>query len=149
MSDLTKVQDILKGSKRINEMKEEIKSFVSIIGGFLKRVEFLEEIRRIKQKEKIKYSDNSIALTHGFTSERNLLFIVGVDGYDLVVRYDTELTVTAYPKNNLDAYFLSEEVPLNHAMGVHRSLPELLNGFIEKFPNLEQKIQPLLDAAKI
>ncbi len=144
MSDLTKVQQILNGSRRINEMKGEIKSFVSIINGFLHNNDAYEQIKKGKSKT-FNLEDGSPVGTG------NVLFYCKSEKYEFVVEYVGIPAIYVYPINGpkLPLFPQMEDVPLKYVQDIYLSLPLLLDEFIKIFPNLEQKIQPLLDAAKV
>ena len=148
MSDtVTKVEMLLKGSRRINEMKEEIDSFVSIMRGFIKSEYVkndLENILHIKL----------LATTFTETGVDELYWCI--DGPETIGTGNTILLKEfvrsgrqAFIRGGHSQSYRADELPLNLIKYVYQSLPELLDVLIKSFPILKERIAPLLEASKL
>ena len=140
MSDLTMVRTILNGSKRINEMKKEIKSFVSILSGFVNMIKrdpdnTLSDTQLLATKKQSSTETNSNEL-YWFIEKPK---IVGTE-ITILLKH---LLVDRYVQNSID------ETPLELVEDVYNSLPTLLEESYKKFPRLREKIAPLIDASRL
>ena len=137
MSD-SKVQQILNGSRRINEMKEEIRQFISIMSGFIGLRQNSNIHERINVTKSRKINENSI-------DARSDVYW-RIDGPEII---GTGTTIALFIDKDMVSERNAIRIPLILVEDVYRSLSELFRILVEIYPFLEEKVQPLLDAAKV
>ena len=122
------VQQLLVGSKRINEMREEINDTVSMIQGFLTKAEF----SRFKYQEII-YQFESAGLSWTIEKSKSTISVVITDKDRPHIGY---------------IYFLGLDIPLRYVQRIHQGLPDFLANMVRIFPQLEERWALLLEVAK-
>ncbi|MFA6588644.1 MAG: hypothetical protein WCT08_06300 [Patescibacteria group bacterium] len=126
-------QQLLKGSERINVMKQEIHNIIAMTFGFLGESDL----------SKYKY----LQLIMEFTSGRFRWEITKrkYNSIELLFRLDSQ----APGQGHSNYWDNIENFPPSWVLILHDGLPDFLANMLKVFPQLEKRFQPLLLAATI
>ncbi len=133
------VQQILQGSKNIDRMRKEIRTFLLMIVGLIDKEDFE------------KWTDyGTIARPAGNTKENPFCcwWIIGsYQNTRPTFRCQIEGCGDICGKEHFD--YGKEEIPAEFVQQVYGSLPFLLKTMVETFPKLREKVQLFLKATEV
>lgn len=130
MEGMELVQQLLAGSKRINEMRREIDSTVGMILGFLTKAEF----------SRFKYHE-IVCKFESFKSP-GLIWTIEKSAH--------EISVFIADKNRPEVGYIygsGLDISLLYVQPVYQGLPDFLANMVNIFPQLEGRLVPLLEVA--
>lgn len=131
------VSSLIKGSREIDRMKQEIKLVVNLICGLVTA----EQLRAAG----FSFGELTISSTWGTWKLSGSWNKPGAGVLAMFHSSDANCrTAFGFASGSSNG----DNMPLHNVLNVHRSLPTFVSEMVKTFPHLEERIQPLLDAAE-